>query len=176
MNKEPSKNASLKTRLFAFLLDYLLIILYGVLVIGTVSVFFRPLMTSLFTESVVTAQLTGFLMMTLPVSLYFIIGECSKRQGTWGKQKVGIRVVDRQGNRIGFVRSVLRTGVKFLPWELAHFGVYRLMLPTILSDSTVLIILTSVNVAILIYVLMPLTNPSRKSVYDFVAGTEVVRS
>ncbi|MFD2043299.1 RDD family protein [Ornithinibacillus salinisoli] len=176
MNNKSFTYAPFTTRLLAFLLDYLIIIIYGVFIVGSVSVLFRPIMTPLFTESVVTAQLTGFLMMTLPVSLYFIVSECSKRQGTWGKQKLGIRVVDRQGNRIGFVRSVVRTGVKFLPWEVAHFCVYRLMLPTNLSESTVIVILNAVNIAIVVYLVIPFFNYKKKSVYDLVARTEVVRN
>lgn len=115
--------APFKLRIYAFLFDYLIIIIYGVVVVGSISFLFQPYTTDLFSTSPVAAQLTGFLMMTLPVSLYFILWECSKWQGTWGKRKMGIRVVDNNGQRIGIGRSFIRTAIKFLPWETAHFGI-----------------------------------------------------
>ncbi|MEJ9228750.1 RDD family protein [Peribacillus butanolivorans] len=167
--------ASFKIRIYAFLLDYLLIVLYEILVVGTISIIFRTFFTPLFSSSPVTAELTGFLIMTLPISLYFIFCECSRCQGTWGKKKLGIRVVDGSSQRIGLVRSIARTSIKFLPWEVAHFAVWHLMLPTNFSEITILVILNAVCFVALIYLVSPLTNKKRKSVYDWVAGTEVVR-
>ncbi|EKN63848.1 RDD domain-containing protein [Neobacillus bataviensis LMG 21833] len=167
--------AAFKIRIYAFLLDYLVIIIYGIFVVGTISFVFRSNINPLFSSSPVTAELTGFFMMTLPVSLYFILSECSKWQGTLGKRKMGIRVVDGIGQRIGIGRSAFRTTIKFLPWEAAHFGIWRLMLPTDFSEITVYVILNAVNLIILLYLIIPLTNKKRKNVYDWIAGTEVVR-
>ena len=167
--------ASFKIRIYAFLLDYLVIVLYGIFVVGTISLVFRSSITPLFSSSPVIAQLTGFFMITLPVSLYFIVCESSKWQGTWGKRKMGIRVVDGGGQRIGITRSAFRTAIKFLPWEVAHFGIWRLMLPTDFSELTIYVILNAVNLAIVVYLLIPFTNKNRKNVYDWLVGTEVVR-
>ncbi|WLD94344.1 RDD family protein [Alkalihalobacillus sp. AL-G] len=166
--------APLKTRIYAFLLDYLVIVIYGLFVVGTTSLVFRPFITPLFSNSPVTAEMTGFLMMTLPVSLYFIICERSRWQGTWGKKKMAIRVVDRTGKRIGLGRSTVRTSIKLLPWEVAHFGIWRLMLPTDFTENAIIVILTAVNLLALTYLLSPLTNKKRKTIYDWIAGTEVV--
>lgn len=166
--------APFKKRIYAFLLDCLVITVYGIFVVGTISFVFRPYIEPLFSSSPVTAELTGFFMITLPVSFYFILCDCSKSQGTLGKRKMDIRVVDGFGQRIGIRRSVVRTVIKFLPWEVAHFGIWQLMFPSTLSDMTVLIILYAVNLAILIYLIIPLTNKKKKNVYDWVAGTEVV--
>src|SRR5690625_4011198 len=166
--------APFKKRIYAFVLDCLVIAVYGIFVVGTILFLFRLYIKPLFSSSPVTAELTGFFMITLPVSLYFILCECSKWQGTLGKRKMGIRVVDGFGQRIGIGRSVVRTVIKFLPWEVAHFGIWRLMLPSTLSEMTVLIILSAVNFAILVYFIVPLTNKKRKNVYDWVASTEVI--
>ena len=166
--------ASFKIRIFAFLIDYLVIILYGIFVVGTISILFRPYIYPLFSSSPVIAELTGFFVMTLPVLLYFTLCECSKWQGTLGKRRMGIRVVDGIGQRIGIVRSAFRTVIKFLPWEVAHFGIWRLMLPTDLSEFAVYVILSAVNLALLLYLIIPLTNKKRKNVYDWIARTEVV--
>ena len=103
--------ASFTNRIYAFLLDYLLIFIYSIFVVGTISVVFQTYMHQLFSSSPILAELTGFLIITLPVSLYFILFECSKWQGTLGKRKMGIRVVDRFGQRIGIGRSVFRTTI-----------------------------------------------------------------
>lgn len=168
--------APFKKRIFAFLLDYLVITIYGIFVVGTISFVFRPYIEPLFSSSPVTAEVTGFLIITLPISLYFILCECSKWKGTFGKRKMGISVVDVFGQRIGISRSAIRTAVKFLPWEIAHFGVWQLMLSSSLSEITVYIILIVVNLAILTYLIIPFTNKKKKNVYDWVAGTEVVHS
>ncbi|CDQ41594.1 MULTISPECIES: RDD family protein [Virgibacillus] len=165
--------ASFKIRIYAFLLDYLVILIYGIFVLGTISFVFRSYISHLFSSSPVTAELTGFLLITLPASLYFIVCECSKWQGTLGKRKMGIRVVDSFGQRIGIGRSAFRTAIKFLPWEVAHFGIWRLMLPTDFSEITILMVLNAVNLVILLYLIIPLTNKKRKNVYDWFAGTEV---
>ena len=166
--------APFKIRVYAFLLDFFVIAIYGIFVVGTISFVFRPYIESLFSSSPVTAELAGFVMITLPVSLYFILCDCSKWQGTLGKKKMGISVVDGFRQRIGIGRSVVRTVIKFLPWEVAHFGIWQLMLPSTLSEMTVLIILNAVNLAILVYFIVPLTNKKRKNVYDWVASTEVI--
>ncbi len=166
--------APYKKRIYAFLLDYLIIVIYGIVVVGSISLIFQSYMTPLFSSSPITAELTGFLIMTFPVSLYFILCECSKWQGTWGKRKMGIRVVDSNGQRIGIGQSVFRTSIKFLPWEAAHFGIWRLMLPTDFSEILIFTILITVNLIILIYLLTPLINKTRKNIYDWFAGTLVI--
>lgn len=168
--------APFRKRIYAFLLDYCVIVIYGIFVVGTISIVFRPYFQTLFSSSPVTAELVGFLMITLPVSLYFILCECSRWQGTLGKRKMGIQVVDDFGHRIGIGRATVRTVIKFLPWEVAHFGIWRLMLTSNLSETSILIILSVANFAILAYLIIPLINKRRKNVYDWIAGTVVVHS
>ncbi|QAS52057.1 RDD family protein [Halobacillus litoralis] len=166
--------APFKMRVLAFLLDYLLILSYGIFVVGSVSLLFRQPLNFLFSNSPVIAQITGFVMMTAPVSLYFILSECSKWKGTWGKRKMSLQVVNDQGDRLGLSRSLIRTAIKFLPWEVAHFAIWRLMLPTSYSEKTLYIVLNTVNVAILLYLIVPFTNKKRRNIYDWLAGTAVV--
>src|SRR5699024_8542939 len=110
--------AAFRTSTDAFLLDYVVIVIYAIFIVGYISFVVQTYLKTLFSSSPLTAELTGFLMMTLPVSLYFIMCECSKWQGTLGKRKMGIRVVDDLGRRIGIGRSAFRTAIKFLPWEI----------------------------------------------------------
>ncbi|MBS4203598.1 RDD family protein [Bacillus sp. FJAT-49754] len=163
-----------KTRIYAFLLDYLVIAIYCIFVAGTISFVFKSFLTPLFSGSPVIAELTGFLLLTLPVSLYFILFESSKWQGTWGKKKMSIRVLDRASKRIGLGRSTVQTAIKFLPWEVAHFGMWRLIHPTVFSEITIMVILYVAMFTVLIYLLSPLSNKKRRTIYDWIAGTKVV--
>jgi uncharacterized RDD family membrane protein YckC len=122
MKDNPMKTfAGFWRRVGAFALDYVIILVYLVAI-----TLFSLLMNSLFSVNQwlfgdrIRAQVTGFLFITLPVSLYFAFSESSIRQATWGKQRLGLKVTDRSGNRIGLWRSVARTVLKFIPWELAH--------------------------------------------------------
>lgn len=167
--------APFRKRIYAFLLDYLVIIIYGVFVVGTLSFVFKPFIEILFAYSPAIAQLSGFMLMTLPVSIYFILCESSKWQGTLGKRKLGIKVVDGGGQRIEVGQSIVRTLIKFSPWEIAHFGIWQLMLPSNLSEMTLLFILSAVNLIILVYLITPLLNKRKKSIYDWMASTVVIR-
>lgn len=113
-------------RLKAFAVDYLLIFGYLLLVL-IVSLFLIPSLQDLFQDSRLTAQLLGFLMVTLPVSLYFIITDSRIGKGSFGKRKMRIRVVDANNRSISVSRAIFRTALKFLPWELSHFMAYRMI-------------------------------------------------
>ena len=47
--------AAFKTRIYAFLLDYLIIVIYGIFVVGTISFVFRPYINPLFSSSPIIA-------------------------------------------------------------------------------------------------------------------------
>lgn len=47
-------------------------------------------------------------------AVYYVVLESSQKQGTWGKQIVGIKVVDMQGNRLTFGRALGRYFARFI--------------------------------------------------------------
>jgi uncharacterized RDD family membrane protein YckC len=68
-------------------------------------------------------ELYTLLTISLPIWLYFALCEQSKWQATLGKRLLKLRVVDELNyTRIRFPRSLLRTLVKLLPWEIAHLS------------------------------------------------------
>src|SRR5262245_33003822 len=87
----------------AFALDYLVILQY--LVAITIIFLFIPSLSNatswLFAERV-RAQLSGFLLITLPIMLYFTLSEASIQRATWGKKKMSLQVTDDYGRRISF--------------------------------------------------------------------------
>jgi uncharacterized RDD family membrane protein YckC len=126
--------------------------------------------------SALSGQAAGFLTLTLPVSLYFILSESSPRQATWGKRKRGLKVVDPQGERLTVSRSIARTVLKFVPWELAHTCIWQISFapqepsPLITAGFVLVWLLVGANAASL------LVSRKRQTIYDWLAGTFVIFS
>jgi uncharacterized RDD family membrane protein YckC len=120
--------ARLGVRIKAFALDYIIIAGYLIFVVGfgvVLNTFFPTVAHRLFSNPL-SGQITGFLMITLPVSLYFILFESSVWKATWGKQKKGLQVTRTDGARLTILRASSRTLLKFIPWELAHTCIWQI--------------------------------------------------
>lgn len=163
-------------RLKAFTLDYLWIFLYLCLVV-LLTMVAAPGIQDYFNGSVWVAQFAGFLLVTLPVSLYFAIGDSVLFQGTYGKRKMGIQVVDVHGQPTGVLRSAVRVIFKFLPWELSHFLVYRLAgLGEGEFPLYLMLIGSLVYLLIFVYILTAIFSKENRSLYDRLSGTKVIRT
>ncbi|MBS4208682.1 RDD family protein [Bacillus sp. FJAT-50079] len=168
-------NATFLLRLKAFMIDYLFILAYLTLLI-VISVFLFPSLQNFFNGSLVVAQFTGFIMVTLPVSLYFIISDSVIVGQSFGKKKMGIRVVDENGKYLSLKRSIFRTMLKFAPWELSHYLAYRL---AHLGDGEMPVFYISVGGIIyalmFLYILTAIFSKKKQSLYDTIAKTQVVK-
>jgi len=168
-------NATFLLRLKAFIIDYFLILAY-LFVIFVVNIFLFPSLQNLFAGSLIVAQLTGFFMVTLPISLYFIISDSKIGRQSYGKKKTGIQVVDNAGAALSLKQITLRTVIKFLPWELSHFLVYRLVY---IADGEVPILYYIIGGLIyslmIAYILSAIFTKKKQSVYDLIAKTQVVK-
>lgn len=163
---------SFSTRIFAFLWDYVIILGYLFLLYG-VSFLAQPILIPLFKASPLSAELTGVLLITLPVYLYFAVSEGSKSHATWGKRKMGIVVVGVHGQPIGFRSSLFRSALKFVPWELAHFTIWHMVMPSDYPDYLISLLLTTVYGLVFIYLISPLKSKNKQTLYDSIAGTVV---
>jgi uncharacterized RDD family membrane protein YckC len=169
--------AGLWVRVLAFAFDYLAIALYLILlsiVSLTVQLAF-PNIVPMFFNNPVSAQIITFCMITLPISLYFALFESSARQGTWGKQRRRLKVISTNGERLTRAHSIGRTVLKFIPWELAHTCIWQVSLarqepsPLITAGFVLVWILIGANVV------SPLISPKHQTLYDWLAGTYVVK-
>jgi uncharacterized RDD family membrane protein YckC len=105
-------------RLFAFAIDWLVVVLWGGAIFGAVMLATggqppRP-------ANPWTAQAIGFLTMTAPVTLYFAICESSRMRASFGKRVLQLVVSRDNGERLPFASALLRNAVKFVPWEFGH--------------------------------------------------------
>jgi uncharacterized RDD family membrane protein YckC len=67
----------------------------------------------------------GLVTLTLPVLLYFALAEQSSWRGTPGKRRLGLEVGSVGGGSVPMGRSMLRSALKFAPWELAHTVIWH---------------------------------------------------
>lgn len=156
-------------RLVAFAIDCGLLAVYAAMLFA-VSPFLRPF----FTSSAYSAELTGFLLLTLPFGLYCAVCEASSWSATIGKRVMKLRVVDSNtGKRIRFSRSLLRSTVKFLPWELAHFAIWHAFVFVSSLQYVAMGVLTLSYILMIIYVVGLIRIPHR-TMYDRIAATKVV--
>jgi uncharacterized RDD family membrane protein YckC len=158
--------------MIAFAFDFLAILAYILILLG-VSVTISTVMggISLLT-SPIAMNLLAFVTLVLPVVLYFALQEGSSQQATWGKRRARITVVNAQGARMTLGQSLLRSAIKFLPWQLAHMCVIYIWFG---DDSSIFLIgaFLAQGVAIL-YVVCLWLSKRHLTPYDWIAGTCVV--
>jgi len=172
---------ALRLRAAAFLLDYILIAAYiGVLVAVSTWLGFGPFRTvfsKLFADPT-SSEITAFLLLVLPLLLYFALFECSPWQATWGKRKMGLLVITTHGKRLSLVRSLLRSLLKFVPWELTHACLWRIpgwpLAPKVFPPFVV-VGLVLVWVIVAVYVLSLFISKTHQTLYDLFAGVRVVK-
>jgi uncharacterized RDD family membrane protein YckC len=175
----PIVPASPFRRVAAWLLDYLLIAAYLIL-LTAVSLGLRasPVQAG-FNSAMsrpVAAELLGFLLLTLPVVLYFALFEASRWRSTLGKRALRLAVVDEKRGRLTLRRALLREAVRFLPWELSHALLWRVALSPDRGSISVLVIVGFVVVYALVGLyLLTLFIGSHRTVYDRLAGSLVIQ-
>lgn len=159
----------LKKRILAALLDYLVIVVYA-LVLFCITITLFPLEELSNQNNPISGQLIGFLTLTLPVFLYFVLMESSKHKATLGKLALNIRVNSK--TRSVFKRNLL----KFLPWEIAHLGVHWMFYynsQNINEPSWLWLVLILPQIIALMYFVSIIYTKGKSSVYDNLACTSI---
>lgn len=123
------------------------------------------------------AQALGFLLLVLPVAIYLFAGEASTQQATLGKRMMHLRVVDTAGGRPAGSRILLRTIVKLLPWEVAHFAVWNIVARTAEgSEMPIWLVVVAIvaNLLPVLYLAIVVLRTDGRGPHDLIAGTRVV--
>ena len=149
-------------RLAAFAVDYLVIACY----LGLLYMVGRSVGVT-WVQTPWQAHLLGFTTLTLPVTLYFALLEA--RGATLGKQVLGLRVTGHRGDPLPLDRSLLRSAVKFLPWELSHTALYRVDSGP-LTTWQIVFSLSLLGAALDV---LELFTPPHRPLYDRISGARV---
>ena len=109
--------ASFISRSIAYILDCFFILIatliIQMLIIGS---------DSIIPDNLWTRNLLSFFIWTV----YYGLTESSKKQATFGKQICGIKVIDKNGNKLNLEKAVLRFWAKLLSWLPFGFGIWAI--------------------------------------------------
>lgn len=112
---------------------------------------------------------------SIPAWLYFSLLESSRWQATPGKRFVRLTVVDKVSRtRLAFPKSLMRTIIKLLPWELAHLGNNLPQPIWYAEDPGFRIAFVFSGILMAVYVAVILINPQRQCIHDMLAKTQVM--
>ncbi len=113
------------------------------------------------------------LTISLPIWLYFILQESSGKQATIGKKLMKLKVTGFDKRRINIRKSLTRTFIKLLPWEITHIG----LLPIYFSkDAQPGIGLFIANGLIIIFIGYFILKKGNSTIHDLVARTKVIQN
>lgn len=168
-------------RLYALLIDYCLILAYMCCLAGLAwaTYLMSGRLPDWLKYGVTAAEVMGFIVLVLPVGLYLYFCETSRRRATVGKRVMRLTVTANTGKTSPSKRQIaVRTIVKLIPWELAHFFVWHTVAVTRNGQSAFPLWLEIGLVCCLIlpaaYLLIVAIQPRGRGPHDLVAGTRVV--
>ena len=158
-------------RIFAWTIDFGIIVLYAFLLFAVSSLFFDVRQADL---NPYFGQLIGFLTLTLPVITYSYLTEKSNWKATFGKRVLNLIVLTPKNktNKNILIRNLL----KYLPWELAHTGVHWIIYFESVGRETPVwtwIFLIVPQVLVFVYFISIILSKGQSSVYDRISGTRL---
>ncbi len=167
--------ASAARRLLAFAADYVVIALY-IIALTAVGVALSGAGSDVPTTGAdkIQGHLLAFLVLTLPVILYFALFERFAAGATPGKRLSRLAVASGDSAVPGLVQTFLRNALKFLPWELAHTAIWHVPGRPFLDPMPTLNLVVCIAALLIagLYV-VTLFGPSRRTPYDVLSRTTV---
>ena len=164
-------HSTVAKRLLALVIDWLLICGY-LIVLAIVAFMLYLIVWDRIPEfSAIQTQLIAAFTTVVPVTTWFTLKEAQIPFATTGKIQMELTVNYRSdAAKSALIRSVL----KFLPWQLAHVGVIHGYYTDFESSTSMLIVLGSLFLA-LTYVMQVVITPSHRHFPDIIAGARVER-
>lgn len=160
-------------RVWAFAWDGLLVAGYAVVVAGAFLIVSRLApgsLEDLFGERWVS-QVVGSGLLTLPTIV--ALGLADARGAGFGKRRMNLRVERSDGRPPGRIRSLLRTALKLLPWELAHTALWEFRFTP--ESATGIITLVACYALAAVYLVTVAVDRYHRAPYDLLLGTCVVQ-
>lgn len=172
------KYAPIFHRIVAYLIDCVLA--FVVFVTALQFVIFIPIRNTLFNSDVWfrsgwNTEIYTLLTISLPIWLYFILCELSPWQATVGKRILKLQTLDFATNhRISLIQAIVRTVIKLLPWELAHFTNNIPMPMWYDPNPSFRVGFAIVPLLIILYICVAQFAPTKQGLHDLAAKTVVI--
>lgn len=158
-------------RIFAWMIDWTIILLYAGAVFGVTMALSSFGVVSIGAIHPVKGQIIGFFSLTVPIVLYCILLEAGTRHATLGKRIMKIEVTAEQ---LTVREIVIRNILKFIPWEVAHAGVLWVnYINTPQTPLWIWLLLIIPQVLVIAYFISVIATKGSRSLYDMVVGTSV---
>lgn len=119
-------------------------------------------------------QFIGFISLTLPIICYSWWMENSSWKGTLGKRLLQLKIISKKNSAQSLL---LRNILKYLPWELAHFGVHWLFYYISLNKTIPLwnwIMLILPQMIVILYFVSIWNSGGTKSAYDAISFSKII--
>ena len=166
------------TRIFAFIIDCTIILIYAGSLFGIVTFFQNNAEPNIALLSPIKGQLISFLTLTVPAFLYFVLLENSALYATTGKRILGLKVVNTNDEKASVKQLLIRNLLKLGPWEIAHFGVHWIIYysnQNIEPPFWVMIALVVPQIIVIIYFVSLIYSKDARTLYERASGTKVIR-
>lgn len=168
------QSATLKERFSALFFEYLTILCYMVILFGVSMLIYFVILNGIPNFNELGMNLLS-LTLIIPVVLYSIIMESSKKHATLGKMKIKLMVASTKSNKVKLWQVVIRNIIKFLPWQLAHMAIFHSF--TLHWEFAPLWTAIMIIVDILPFVWIGfLFRKDHRGIHDLIAKTVVVKS
>lgn len=154
------------TRLLSLLIDWVVISIYLGLLLIIATLIYLTLFKGIPMFSELQSQVIPLLTSYIPIVLLFAYFDFYHKG--LGKRMTGIEVVFEKHQ---FKFSILRNIIKFLPWQIAHFGIIHGMYHQFSLVSMIFIFLSLFLV--IVYLIMALFRKDKKHLADLLAKSQV---
>jgi uncharacterized RDD family membrane protein YckC len=96
-------------------------------------------------------------------------------RATWGKRKMELQVTDYNGEKISGWRSLARTALKFIPWEISHTLIWAIAFSSVKNAAWIGYGFALVYILIGLNILCLIFTKKHQAIYDLIAKTYVVK-
>jgi len=166
--------AGLKKRFASLAIDFLVIVLWGLIV----------LVVSLFVYFVILGFVPDFselgmnlvsLILIFPAILYFVITEAGKKHATFGKRKMKVHVAS-VNTGLHLWQIIVRNLIKFLPWQAAHMMIFHGIAFKWEFSSDLIILMGLAYILPCVYIVFICFKKDHRGIHDLIARTIVVET
>lgn len=153
------------SRLKELLGDWLFITAYLFILFLLTIVFYSLVLGDIPKFSEFQSQLLAFCSSVLPLVLIFACLDYGK--GSWGKRWAGLQLVYSHKSP---TRSLVRSAIKFFPWQLGHMGAIRAIYQ---GDQLSILLSILAGILFLVFLTMGLFRKDKRHPADLLVGSQV---